>query len=470
MKKFVNKILIGDWVEQTHQMPDDTFHCIVTSPPYWGQRDYGIKGQLGLEKTPEIHIRKLVRGFREIRRVLRPDGVLWLNYGDKYSDGLRITNSLKQGGFETDAHVPQDRAGENCGSDQGNLLMLPARVALALQQDGWILRDDVIWAKAISFNDKYSGSTMPESVNGTRWERHRMKVGSIKDGGMQLGNTGSLTAQNGGIDKAIWQDCPGCPKCDGNGGLVLRRGSWRCTKAHEHLFQLVKSNDYFCDMDAVKEEYLYDGREDTMLKPTKKYANRNYGQSPNSCHTKGQERWPGSGRNLRNVWTINPRGYKEAHYATFPEALVEPCIKVSTSQKGVCPKCGCQWARIVKKKPSTMNIRVRDVSKGRIKHTDRTASKHEVDKYGKEYEGTTVTLGWKATCDCGIEETKPALVFDPFMGSGTTAIVATKLRRIYTGVELKPEYVKEHARRRLKERKTGISVTLQKQGYKGLLG
>ena len=83
-----NKIICGDWIEVLKGLPDNVFHCCVTSPPYWGQRDYGCEGQLGLEKTPEEHIEKLVVGFREVRRVLRDDGVLWLNYGSKHSDGV----------------------------------------------------------------------------------------------------------------------------------------------------------------------------------------------------------------------------------------------------------------------------------------------------------------------------------------------------------------------------------------------
>jgi len=162
----------------------------------------------------------------------------------------------------------------------------------------------------------------------------------------------------------------------------------------------------------------------------------------------------------------------EAHYATFPEDLVVPCIKVATSEKGVCPKCGCQWARIINKKASTMNIRVRDVMKGRIKHSDRVATQKEVENYGKEEAGTTTTLGWKKTCSCKTAESMPALILDPFMGSGTVAIVAAKLKRNYTGIELNPKYVKEHINRRIKERKTGIPVKLQKEcdGFKGLLG
>jgi len=524
---FVNQIICGDWIKVLKGVLDNTYHCCVCSPPFWRQRLYswgsdgscydpekkteihnwqvgrilqickkcGAKAPVfGLEKTPEEHIEKLVEGFREVRRVLRDDGVLWLNYGDKYSDGGRKSYDPKQ---ISNSGLRQSSAGlqrnNPSWAKQGDLLMLPVRVALALQADGWILRDDVTWAKAISsfgmhvcphcgkelyqeieqgedlfgdeiedeiINHKKSGSTMPESVNGWRWERHRIKVkgnAPTEQVGTYQSDSGNATLV--GFNErcadpsrvAQYIDCPGCPKCETNGGLVLRRGSWRCTKAHEHLFQFTKTNNYFCDMEAVKDEYNYDGRKDTILKPTEKYASRSYGQNPNSCHTKEQERWPGTGRNLRNVWAINPRGYREAHYATYPEALVEPCIKVATSQKGVCPKCGSQWARIMDTKRTNY-----------ISRQDRQG-------VGKNFPDTeTTTLGWKSTCDCGIEETVPALVLDPFMGSGTTAVVAIKLGRNYFGCEINPEYKKNHIDVRVRAAETGCSIAEIVAGQEGL--
>jgi DNA modification methylase len=256
----INEIICRDWIKVLKSIPDNTVHCVCTSPPYWGQRIYawgsdgscydektkteihnwqidhelqicercGAKAPtFGLEKTPEEHIEKLVEGFREVRRVLRPDGVLWLNYGDKYWGGKGQSahgGSVKQRErFEHNQSInkqyqeigcpgwtaPGDGKHDTLGS--GDLIMLPARVALALQADGWILRDAIIWAKAISsfgmhvcpycgkelyqqigqgrdlfggdiedeiINHKKSGSTMPESVNGWRWERHRIKVKS----------------------------------------------------------------------------------------------------------------------------------------------------------------------------------------------------------------------------------------------------------------------------------------------------
>ena len=475
MKERENTIECGDWIEVLKSLPDGIFHCVVTSPPYWGQRDYGCDGQLGLEKTPEEHIEKLVEGFREVRRVLRPDGVLWLNYGDKYNAGRSggHAGGMNSGFQQVDSRY-QNESGPNVkGYKPSDLLMLPARVALALQADGWILRDDVIWAKAISFNDKYSGSTMPESVNGTRWERHRIKIKAAEskcnpstEATVGKGGRGTSLNDWDNPDKlAKYKDCPSCPKCEKNGGLVLRRGSWRCTKAHEHIFQFVKTNDYFCDMEAVKENSFHEHSPTTRnSRPGIDVCGGNQGSGkpiPN----------PQGGRNLRNVWTINPRGYKEAHYATYPEKLVEPCIKVSTSKKGVCPMCGAQWARIVDK---TVN-KIRQPEGGQQAND---ARKHQVQVGGNNVgtnslrdgfrEMQTTTLGFKATCECGIEETKPALILDPFMGSGTTAVVAAKLGRNYFGIEINPEYKENHIDKRVKEVESGVSIKEATAGQKGL--
>ena len=406
--EFENTIICGDWIMELKKLPDNIFHCCVTSPPYWGQRDYGWGGdgscydkkkkaeihpeyithpkydylqicpkcgrcrpKFGLEKTPEEHIEKLVEGFREVRRVLRPDGVLWLNYGDKYAS---IGRSVRHESPGVGAKQEMDRVerdivwkaggGSNFswqlpgGQKQGDLLMLPARVALALQADGWILRDDITWAKAISsfgmhvcphcgkelyqqigqgndlfgdtieneiVNHKKSGSTMPESVNGTRWERHRVKVkaGWGKDNPHPSnGYAGKSRIENSGGEftaKAEYIDCPGCPKCEPNGGLVLRRGSWRCTKAHEHIFQFTKTNNYFCDMEAVKEgrtgDSMYPGNKPAKVGPQGSSVQRRH--PAEAAKREDMRAWGSeSGRNLRNVWIINPRGYKEAHYAT----------------------------------------------------------------------------------------------------------------------------------------------------------
>lgn len=493
----INTIICGDWIEAPKSLPTGCVQCIITSPPYWAQRNYGVEGQLGLEKTPEEHIARLVEGFRGLWRILRPDGVMFVNYGDKYAGGEGGDGKKNKGSL-------MSMTGRGLSLPSGSLLGLAWRLALALQADGWILRSDIIWAKAVSFNEKYSGSTMPESINGTRWERCRVKVKATKpkrkqpnswDTRQQTHDTvsGANYYKEGEQTAVEWAECPGCPQCEANDGYVLRRGSWRCTRAHEYVFQFVKQLPYYCDMEVVKEEATGDT-----------HSHGNKLTPPNESAGIGHIDWSRStkelvsSRNLRDVWTINPQpnsdhiclgcghnfdsvrakrriktvlveGEKKqkcpecgaidqwlGHYATFPEDLVEPCIKVATSWKGCCPKCGAPWARIIDSKQIK-----------RKRPNDRTDRHHQegMNSCGNTVAGTeTKTLGWKATCACGLEETVPCVVYDPFMGSGTVAAVAARLGRNYMGTEINADYIDKQARPRIAEAETGIPQKEKGQG------
>jgi DNA modification methylase len=254
--------------------------CVITSPPYWGLRDYGIDNQIGLESTPDDYVQTMVEVFREVRRVLRDDGTLWLNLGDSYAGsgkgqmgdgsasdrrGAKQSTSIGtlSGGLPTNFSnlKPKDLVG------------IPWRVAFALQADGWYLRSDIVWAKGVSFCPDYSGSVMPESVTD------------------------------------------------------------RPTKSHEYLFLLTKSARYYYDADAVREPVS-----EVSIKRAEygwNYDRPSAKAGPDGIHTEkmGSRFVPLNGRNLRSVWTINPQPYSEAHFATFPTALVEPCVKAG-SKKG----------------------------------------------------------------------------------------------------------------------------------------
>ena len=177
-------------------LDDQSVHCVVTSPPYFGLRVYADNDNrgIGVETSVADYVRNMVDVFREVKRVLRDDGVCWLNLGDSYTDA-------------------------------GNRIGIPERVVMALQVDGWIWRDTVIWAKK---------STMPESLAGWRWEQCRVKVAAGELREQKLGAMG-MRDHSGEtmLGAAQYQDCPGCPKCAGNDGLVLRKGSWRNTSSHE---------------------------------------------------------------------------------------------------------------------------------------------------------------------------------------------------------------------------------------------
>jgi len=257
-------IMLGDALEQLKTLPDASVHCCVTSPPYYGLRDYGVAGQIGLEETPEAYVAKLVNVFREVRRVLRGDGTLWVNLGDSYGGSTQSNRNGKgkstlRGG-NVNEHEPYNagtaKTTRRSSGTSKQLLGIPWRVAFALQADGWILRQDIIWHKP---------NPMPESV---------------KD---------------------------------------------RCTKAHEYLLLLAKKPRYWFDSEAIKEE---------AVTP----ANPRYMGSKDQVGTLrrdvGREPLGYTNRNRRSVWSICPRPYKGAHFAVFPPALVEPCIKAG------CPAGG----------------------------------------------------------------------------------------------------------------------------------
>jgi site-specific DNA-methyltransferase (adenine-specific) len=260
-------VAVGDCVESLRAIPDSCVHCCVTSPPYWGLRDYGHDGQIGLESTPEAYVARMVEVFRQVRRVLRDDGTLWLNLGDSYANkGARDSSAV--GGFTGE----RIRAGAKGimdsrpreipdGLKAKDLVGIPWRVAFALQADGWYLRQDIIWNKP---------NPMPESV----------------------------------------QD--------------------RCTKAHEYVFLLTKSERYFYDADAVSE--ALSGKPHA---PGNK-CSADGGHLRNDFGTDAMQRvWGASGRrNRRSVWTITTKPYTGAHFAVMPPDLVEPCIKAGCPEDG----------------------------------------------------------------------------------------------------------------------------------------
>lgn len=326
---------VGDALSTLQNFESNSVNCCITSPPYYGLRDYGADGQIGLEQTPSEYIEKLVAVFREVRRVLKKDGTLWLNMGDSYAGSGKGAASYpdnakkyKQGtnkGMLGAAATTKIKSPEYKRKD---LMGIPWRLAFALQADGWYLRQDIVW---------YKPNCMPESV---------------KD---------------------------------------------RCTKSHEYIFLLSKSDKYYFDYEAIKEPAVgYNNIPPAGSKGT---------LTPNSRRRKGNSKTFRSGgaytnnqtfnnstdakressgnaenitglRNKRDVWSVSTRGYKEAHFATFPEKLIEPCVLAG------CPVGGT--------------------------------------------------------------------ILDPFLGSGTTAVVAVKNKRNCIGIEIKPQYACM-SKRRIKE-------------------
>ena len=271
------RIINADCREALRAMPDQSVHCCVTSPPYFGLRDYGHAEQIGLEPTPDEFVAAMVAVFRDVRRVLRDDGTLWLNLGDSYASTTGVKTSHPQQSRNgrgvcgpRDLHPSAARANASgfkdyAGLKPKDLIGIPWRVAFALQADGWYLRQDIIWHKP---------NPMPESV---------------KD---------------------------------------------RCTKAHEYIFMLSKSPRYYYDADAVKEPSVQDprffgngGAKDT--RGEQGYSSASGAQRDNS----GGYGTTGN-RNRRSVWTVSTKPFSGAHFATFPPSLIEPCILAGCHEGG----------------------------------------------------------------------------------------------------------------------------------------
>ena len=372
------------------KMPDDSVHCVVTSPPYWGLRNYGVEGAYGLESTVDEYVERMVEVFREVRRVLRADGTLWCNLGDSYWGGKGASNNIDQhyAARKTPTlgkmHHNVNRRGETRPTDRRDqpfkpkdLIGVPWRVAFALQADGWWLRSDIVWAKP---------NPMPESV----------------------------------------RDRP--------------------TRSHEYVFLLTKSARYFYDADAIREPqsegtFIRFGKSDVRSVRSKEGgSSRSTKSFDNATPVSILE----GGRNKRDVWNIATQAYPDAHFATYPEKLVEPCILAGTSAHGVCGECGAGWERVIESESGyTGNRRHDDMEKLGLSEGTGWKSDNELKVAGAYRR----LLGWQPTCDHDAERI-PATVLDPFCGSGTTGVVALRHGRSFVGIELNPEYV-ELARERI---------------------
>lgn len=483
------RILTGDCRHVLPQLPAASVHCIVTSPPYWGARDYGVppdvwggaadcahewemqtyylqrhsddgnggnlrgsrhnqresrmgaataelcrhcgawRGVLGMEPLHDCgswawggepcnicyvcHMRRI---FAELWRVLRDDGTCWINLGDTFYGGKgkssqawstahQDRNTLQKAQHQIKGMGetrPQDAP--NSALKPKDLAGIPWRVALALQADGYYLRMDNVWGK---------DNPMPESA----------------------------------------RDRP--------------------TKAHEYVFLLSKKPYYFCDMLAIREPQAESTGPRALRGVSSNHKNINGapGQTPHSMsrprenarnagggfsrkthegrgqttsHGEPSKRKDTGWRNRRSVWRIAVGGYKGNHYAVFPPALPEICIRAGASERGCCPKCKAPWKRIVER--SVM----------RVRPGPSRAARSQNGQLRTQVNGTMIepplaeTIGWQPSCQCNAGSPIPCTVLDPFGGAGTTGLVADRLGRDAILIELNEEYA-EDARRRIAE-------------------
>lgn len=471
----LNRVHLGRSPECLKAIPNGTVHTCITSPPYYGLRDYKtakwdggdpqcdhdvqrwggpkqtqgaqsghaskadrldrqecakcgarrVDFQIGLEQTPEEYISQLVEVFREVRRVLHPTGTLWLNLGDCYA------NDTKWGGSSGGKHTKDlhgnpggmGREKRSTGLKAKDLIMIPARVALALQADGWYLRSQIPWVKR---------NAMPES-----------------------------TAD-------------------------------RPSSAVEYVYLFSKEEKYYFDMEAVKVKS--GGTEWPGIGP-KHGGERDRGEKYN-------EMAGGTRRNRRNadwffeswqgLWVedeepiafvVNPKACSDAHFATFPSKLVEPMILAGTSEKGCCPKCGAPWERVVEKIVGVS----KECPKTQAAHEARGGTGKPIGTVGKSgsgrIDGSTVTTGWQPTCncpgldgdhpgsDCAEEENwprNPCITLDPFAGTGTTVVAAMALGREGIGFDISEEYVGQIAKVKVEAAKKGFTTAEVRAGQKSL--
>lgn len=245
---------VGDCRKVLATLSDKSVDCCITSPPYFGLRDYGHEGQIGLEQTPDEYVQQMVAVFREVHRVLRDDGTLWLNLGDSYSAGGRVggaEGSNESGNVESTT-VSVFNAWKVAGFKPKNLLGIPWRVAFALQADGWYLRQDIIWHKP---------NPMPESVRD------------------------------------------------------------RCTKSHEYIFLLSKSERYYFDSESIKEPAK-------VSSEGIRFGGSKYGDNsdPKYATKSGNVSKEYEKANKRSVWSVTTKPFNDAHFATFPPDLILPCV------------------------------------------------------------------------------------------------------------------------------------------------
>jgi DNA modification methylase len=440
------------------ELEPESVHTCCTSPPYFALRSYkdgdepvapvlwadGTTACLGLEPTIAAYLDHLVESFQAVKRVLRSDGTCWVVIGDSYNSGSNFNHD--RAGLKGRVGYSEPEKGSRTlllNLQPLDLCLVPSRLALALQADGWIVRSFIIWSKGRSFDPDGAGSCMPESCRGWAWERHKVKIGNV--GREQARQAGHFQDHSGNVveSDAKWQDCPGCPICLPNDLLVLRKGSWRPTHAYDVVLMLAKTGSYYGDDVAVREVGA-DGSDGSsrwggpkMNLDTAKAFGGESMPDANPANRPGRTFEYSGTRNLRDVWYITPQPRKEPHYATYPDKLVETIVKAATSEAGVCGKCGAPLARVVRTNRGTDGRT--DVGP---RHGEGYAQSR-LDHRGKAPSGLIVasdTLGWRATCTCDAGEPVPAVVLDCFAGIGTSLLVARELGRRAIGIEISQGY------------------------------
>jgi DNA modification methylase len=406
------RIVRGD-ARDLSAIPSGSVHLVATSPPYFGLRAY-CKGkeasqEIGREPTPEAYVASLVQVFREVRRALRDDGVCFLNLGDSYAgSAASIRNGLGASTLTTGtrperrAEVEAAKSGgapihRACEAPSKSLLLIPYRVALALQADGWIVRSAIPWIKRNAMPDSVTDrpTTGHEAVFMlTKRARYFWDADAVRQpNALAYAAPRSITRRTGAKTDASRNDASSLHGIGGNAAAYAGMG--RNLRTSDLFFAGL--SDY---AESLRAELAH---VEAILA--------------------GQQGIPTNEDGEPAGFVINTRPYRGAHFAVWPPALVEPMIRGGTSERGCCPACGAPWRRKIDKP------RGHDVGR-KVPGSDTRGM--------PSYKGKT--LGFFPACSCPPADPIPCTVLDPFGGSGTTAEVATRLGRDAIVVELNPDY------------------------------
>lgn len=406
-------ILQGDVLERLKDLPDESVNCVMTSPPYWALRDYGISGQLGLESTFKEYINKLCDIFDEVKRVLRKDGTCWINLGDTYASAggseRKFDDQSKEFGFSEGTLKAQGR-GRIKDYPHKSLCMIPFRFAIEMVNRGWILRNTIIWHKP---------NCMPSSAKDRFTVDFEYLFFFVKN-------------------KKYWfetQYDPHLTQESRPDGIVREREFGYDTK-----YPSVRGYKFNYRVRDVKRGYA---EKSGQYKASPKEVEQYHGQQIN---------YGSQGRNKRAVWKIPTQPFPEAHFAVYPEAICETPIK-SGCPEFVCNKCGKAREKIMNPSEEYGELLKENKETGinQIDFFPRVDNKNLPEGRKSGFE-KRVTADYKfsgytnCNCNAGFHG---GIVLDPFFGAGTTGVVALKQNKKFIGIEISPEYI-EIAKKRLK--------------------